>query len=305
MTDLALDLRFLRYAIVAAEQGSFRRAALALGVSQASVSRRVDLLEHRLGFNLFGRSPTGVVLTPAGERFISEAGRGLIHFDRAVQLAVSTNDGEVGTVHVAILASLNSGYLRDVLLRFRAKHPKIGVILHEATQQEIFHCLVLGNVDVSFATGVPKMPGCLAECLWAERVFVAMPSEHPLASREEIEWDDIRGEKFIVSAGGPGPEIHDYLVCRLAGLGFRPIVNIHQVGRESLLNLVALGYGLSLVSSSSLGGEVVGVALRPISGDRDILESSAVWSSRNTNPALQSLLAVARSLRAVVDRGAS
>jgi DNA-binding transcriptional LysR family regulator len=149
------------------------------------------------------------------------------------------------------------------------------------------------------------MPGCLAECLWAERVFVAMPSEHPLASREEIEWDDIRGEKFIVSAGGPGPEIHDYLVCRLAGLGFRPIVNIHQVGRESLLNLVALGYGLSLVSSSSLGGEVVGVALRPISGDRDILESSAVWSSRNTNPALQSLLAVARSLRAVVDRGAS
>ena len=61
--DLALDLRYLRYALVAAELGSFRRAAAALAVRQPTSSRRVQLLEHRLGFVLFERDRGGVQLS--------------------------------------------------------------------------------------------------------------------------------------------------------------------------------------------------------------------------------------------------
>ncbi|WP_426435835.1 LysR family transcriptional regulator [Bradyrhizobium genosp. P] len=44
MPDIAFDLRYLKYAILAAETGSFRRTAEVLGISQSTLSRRVQLL---------------------------------------------------------------------------------------------------------------------------------------------------------------------------------------------------------------------------------------------------------------------
>lgn len=296
MPDLALDLRYLRNVIVAAEQGSFRKAALVLGASQASVSRRVQLLEHRLGFKLFERDHRGVRLTRAGDDFVREAAAGVNHFDRAVQLAASTHRGERGQLHIGILSSLTSGFLHCVLRRFRESHPGVKVSIREGTAQENFHHLVLGQLDISFVTGEPVIPGYRTAPLWNEHVFVAMPTGHPLAGKEEVTWEEIQRETFIVSSGGPGPEIQDYLVRRLAKLGFRPGIDVHDVGRENLMNLVGIGYGLTLTSTSTLGLEVSGVVFRPIAGNSDVLPSSAVWSSNNTNPALERILALTKSI---------
>src|SRR3546814_4274967 len=57
MPDLSLDLRHLRYALAAAQHQSFRRAAATLDVSQSTLTRRVQLLEHRIGFRIFDRGP--------------------------------------------------------------------------------------------------------------------------------------------------------------------------------------------------------------------------------------------------------
>ncbi len=257
------------------------------------------MLEHRLGFSLFERSRNGVLLTRAGERFLSEAAKGINHFDRAVQLAVSASAGERGAIHLGIIASLNSGYLREILIQFRQKHGDVDVVVHEATPQENLHSMIVGDLDIAFATGVPDVPGYLTEQFWTEQVCIAMPRDHPLAEYAEIGWDDIRHERFVVSDGGAGPEIHDYLVKRLSGLGFRPNVSIQPVGRESLLNLVGIGYGLSLVSTSSLGTPAAGVVIRPMNDNAEFLESSAIWSSRNSNPALRRLIAVARKMRTI------
>lgn len=71
MPDIALDLRFLHYAILVARLGSFSAAAESLDLSHTTVNRRVSLLERRLGFQLFERDATGAHLTPAGARFCS------------------------------------------------------------------------------------------------------------------------------------------------------------------------------------------------------------------------------------------
>lgn len=62
MPDLTLDLRYLHFANAAAEQGSFRRAAMVLGVPQSSISRRVQALENRLGIAIFERRRAGFEL---------------------------------------------------------------------------------------------------------------------------------------------------------------------------------------------------------------------------------------------------
>lgn len=295
MPDLSLDLRFFRYALTSAEHGSFRRAAVALGVPQSTISRRVKLLEHRLGFALFERDARGVRLTAAGHNFLIEAAAGVEQLDRATQLARSTHRGECGEVHIGILASLNSGFLHRLLKAFRERYGEVRVKLHEGTPQTNLHHLATGLLDVCFATGRLMLPGYQTEVLWEERVNVVLPQDHPLAAQAELSWDDLRGVPFIVSSGGPGPEILDYLTKRLSELGVHPDVTVHDVSRESLLNLVHIGYGLTLVSTSSRGGETNGVVLRPIAGGADVLPSSAVWSASNNNPALKRLLVLARA----------
>lgn len=63
--------------LAAAEHGSFSQAAEALSLTHGSVSRRVAALEHWLGTAIFERHGRGVRLTPAGQRFVSEAGRAI------------------------------------------------------------------------------------------------------------------------------------------------------------------------------------------------------------------------------------
>jgi hypothetical protein len=102
---------------------------------------------------------------------------------------------------------------------------------------------------------------------------------------EEIGWDDLRDEHFIVSETNPGPETHDYLVKHLAELGRHPNVERCSVGRDNLMKLVTLGRGLTLTSEATTGAAFPGVVYRPIEGQT--VPFSAVWSLRNDNPAFR------------------
>lgn len=135
MPDLALDLRFLRYAILVAEHGSFRRAADAMNLSQSTVSRRIQLLERRVGVPLFERSRSGVRPTPAGERFIREAAFGAEHIRQAVSSLSMEKRGQIGELKIGLMASLASGFLADVLEAFHFRFPNIDIKIEEATAQ--------------------------------------------------------------------------------------------------------------------------------------------------------------------------
>jgi DNA-binding transcriptional LysR family regulator len=136
--------------------------------------------------------------------------------------------------------------------------------------------------------------GCETDHLWSERVFAVLPDQHALAAKDELRWCDLASESFIVSELAPGPEIHDYLVQRLADLGHHPEIQPQYVGRDNLLPLVALGRGLTLTSEATTAAKLPGICYRPIADE--ILPFSAVWSPRNDNPACRRLLSLARSM---------
>ena len=108
----AMELRHLRYAIAAAEYGSFRRAARALGVPQSSVSRRIRDLEDEIGVSLFVRHHTGVNLTNAGERLLPRLSSALGEIAYATRDAGSAGRGSDGEIYLGISSSLASGFLR-------------------------------------------------------------------------------------------------------------------------------------------------------------------------------------------------
>ncbi|MBZ7921494.1 LysR family transcriptional regulator [Ensifer adhaerens] len=287
-------MRHLRYVFAAADNGSFRRAAAAVGVQESAISRRIRDLEDALGVALFVRSNSGVRLTHAGRQFIARTRKGVNQINHAILDAASSGRGEVGKVRIGIFTSLATGFLADLLRAFVDNNSDVRPELVEGGPAMHIAAIQHHQLDVAFLTGRPQADRCDTLHLWNERVLVAIPESHEFSGRADIMWSDLRDRHFIVSESDPGPEIHDYLVKHLADLGRHPSVERHAVGRDNLLNLVAMNQGLTVQSEATMGSQFPGVIYRPLKGE--VLPFNAIWLRENDNPALRRLLSLARTM---------
>jgi DNA-binding transcriptional LysR family regulator len=290
MPDIAFDLRYLRYAILAAEHGSFRRTAEVLSISQSTVSRRIQILERRIGMALFERHRSGARVTLAGARFLKEAAIGAKHLHQAVDTVAQARRGSVGALRVGLTACLANGFLAELLASYHRRFPAIEVTLTEGTSLINAGALLDGRLDIAFMLSNPRLPGCRSERLWDEEIFVAVPASHRIAYLGGVGWADVSHETFLVMADAGGPEIEDYLVRQLSGSEIRPKISVQHVSCENLLNMVAQGFGITLVANSAVGVGYPDVRLVPIASGEDMFSFGAVWSATNQNPALKFLL---------------
>src|SRR5690606_38341215 len=156
----AMEIRQLRYVIVAAECGSFRRAAAALCVRQSSVSRAVQSLEDELGVSLFERRRGGVHLTAAGRRLLHEVRPALDQLEMARETAATAGRAETGVVSIGILTSLADGFLRELVRKYAVRHPKVMIDIRDGGRDDHITAIRRRRLDIAFVTG----DACIAEC---------------------------------------------------------------------------------------------------------------------------------------------
>jgi len=276
--------------MLVAEHGSIRRAADVVNLPQSTLSRRIQMLESRLGIVLFQRSRTGSRLTRAGEHFIRNASVGADHLQQVVFGLTSMKAGEVGQLRVGVTASLAQGLLANLLEAYRTRFPRVSVTVEETTSELNAAAVASGRLDVAFVLGTRSIRGCERRYVYSERLYAAVPAGHHLAFRSSISWDDLRHETLLATADVHGPEVAGIILRGLSQPGFRPKLSIHRVGRENLLNLVGKGFGLTVVAGSTLGATYPGVQFVPLCEQAERLNWNVIWSSANANSALSRLL---------------
>lgn len=265
-------------------------------VDQSNVSRALKQLEDNLGVALFERARSGVRLTPAGQRFLSEVAPALEQLESASRSARAALRAEAGLLRIGILTSLAGGFLRQLVQNYAEKHPRVTIDVRDGGRRQHLAAVRARRLDAAIVTGSEPVPGCETRELWRERVHVALPEGHPLAARAKLDWPDLKAEHFIVSRGEPGPEVHDYIVRRSADYSTYPDVEEKGALQDTLMNLVGLGQGITLVSAAWTAVKVPGLVLRPLTAQADIVPFSAVWSSENDNPAFLRFLQTAQLL---------
>jgi DNA-binding transcriptional LysR family regulator len=287
-----VELKHLRYFTAVAERGSFTGAAEQLGVEPSALSRRVRDLEDHLGAGLFERQNSGVRLTEAGRQFYEDVRPVFSHLEAATQRVRAAGTADVGRLRIGIVASIASGFVHGVLQAWIGEHPNVSLSVIEGSPETHTIAILNRELDVAFFTGDAAIDGCDVEVICQEPIFVALSEQHPLADLAVIRWPQLLSCRFIVSQEPPGPEINDYIVKRLSGLGVSPYVERQRVGRETLMAMVGLGLGVSFISGAEAGVRYPGVALVPL--NEEPLPFRAVWAPENDNPALRRLLSLAR-----------
>lgn len=161
--------------------GSLSAAGRSLGISAASVSRKISALEQSTGARLLNRTSRKIALTQVGELYFEKACQILDHID-ALSDALSAHRGTPSgllTVHTRV--SIGAEFLTDALPRFLKLYPAIKLRLWLTEEPRD---VLDSKVDVSIRIGVPDEPALMMRRLspGTERVLFASPSylrDHP------------------------------------------------------------------------------------------------------------------------------
>src|SRR2546425_12547441 len=116
-----MELYQLRSFAAVAELGHLTRAAEKLHISQPALSAQIKALEDELGVALFDRTPTGMVLTAAGQQLLPEASELVAAAGALSSHAKAFAGGVAGRARVGTLADPEFIRLGDFLAQALAR----------------------------------------------------------------------------------------------------------------------------------------------------------------------------------------
>jgi DNA-binding transcriptional LysR family regulator len=250
-----VELRHLRYFVVAGEEEHFGGAADRLHVVRPAVTRQIRQVEEEIGCALFERLKSGVRLTEAGRSFLEEARQLLSQLERGIDRTRLVAQGKVGRLRVGFAETATySGELPSILCDFRARWPDVRLELFPSSSVVAGEQLREQKVDVAFVYILPtNLRQSKSRRISVEHWVLALPRAHPLVKSKRVTLGDLKGEPFVWFPGARAPLLYDRVLsaCHAAGV----TLNIVQEGISptTILSLVAGEIGISF--TIRVGGE--------------------------------------------------
>ena len=301
-----LDFRHLKQAITVADHLSFSRAADYLQMDQGFLSRQIQQLEKKLGFELFDRARRSpLTLTIAGQAFLKEARFLLVQTQQAIEAAQQINRGEKGCLSIGINTSIANSKLPDILQSFYAQYPNVTLVLQELASYDQIERLKTQQLDVGFFhlhnlqinESNQEETVLTTKIVLKEPLVLVLPEKHRLAKRRSsISLTDLSNEPFILPPASLLYGLRDLVDHLCLEAGFKPNVKQEAAWISTVLSLVAGGVGISLLPANVENLQRNGVIYRAIRGASPALEIGAVWHQSNPSTLLKNLLAVVESL---------
>ncbi|MFE3188251.1 LysR substrate-binding domain-containing protein [Nocardia sp. NPDC059240] len=283
-----LSLEHVRGFVVVAEEGSFRRAADRLQMTQPPLSRQIQKLERDIGVLLLDRTQRQVELTPAGTVFLAEARRLLALAEAVPATARLVADGQTGTVRIGFTATAGFGFLGGFLNQLSLALPAVELVLSELVSALQFDELSSGKLDLAIARPPFDRVEFDGRPVHRDPLVLAVPAGHRLAAGGPIAVRELEGERMLMYAPGPARYFAELMNRVLAGVSYDPADRVTQV--HTMLALVAAGRGVALVPEAASRLNPEGVRYRHLSGVSERAELYAVWRRHPANPALRRVI---------------
>ena len=257
------DLKLLRYFLAVAEELHFGRAAARLNMSQPPLSIHIKELEQQLGTLLFVRHSRSVVLTHAGKILMEESRRLLASANQALARVEQIGRGEAGRIELGVVGTAMWGKMRPVMHRFLKDNPNVEVLFREKMPAMQMALLERRELDAGiWRMATEPTEGFTSLRLHESSFLVAMPEEHHLTTHDVVPLEALRNEYFVTM-----PSIHtDWAflqrICQTAG--FSPMIVREVMEPQTVLAMISMGIGITLIADSYAQMNWPGVVFRPL-----------------------------------------
>lgn len=282
----------IRYFLALAQSLNFTRAAEECHVSQPALTRAIQALEAELGGDLIRRERQQSHLTELGRRMLPLMHKCYEAAQSAQSLAKAVKSSEVAPLALGVSHSINIAIMMPSMTELFRAYPGIQLKIRRGNGLEIGELLKAGSVDLAIAGPLGDDWVRLDRWrLFDEPVELVVNRQHPLASRNDVEVLQLRGERVMARIGC---EMADELAGRLRALGIE-MADTHEVETDQdLLALVETNAGVGFMPASSPDSNEVR-RLQP--RDFDLRRTVFVYgvAGRQRSPVASALLSLLRS----------
>src|SRR5258706_15577204 len=297
MLGWTMELRHLRYFVAVAEVLNFTKAAEKLRLAQPSLTRQIHNLEEDLGVRLLNRTKSHVSLTEEGRAFLIDSRRLLALAAESINAVQRLSRGETGQLNIAYLANFNFELLPRTLGAFRQACPQIALNLFDMTPTEQFRALEAGKIDLGFVglRFAAAAKDLQWECIDRHETVVVLPVKHPLAKKQRISLDELKGMFFVGMSEKTYPGFREWLCETCERAGFTPRILQDAELEPALMTFVAEGLGVTLAREHIKKLPNPGVAFRPLVPPVKA-DYCIAWNGDNDSRALQRYIEIVKGL---------
>ena len=295
-----MNFRQLACFVAVVDEGSFTRAARAIGIAQPSLSQHIRALEEELNGRLLERLPRGVALTPAGRALLPEARTAVRALERGRRGARSVLALEAGELEIATVLSMAVGLLPGYIRVWHERYPNVSIRLHEFRHRSLLEDAVEQGL-ADFAIGplpVRVWEGPLAEIAWEEFVIV-VPATDPLAGRGSIRLEELADREWVLYHQDHGLAGILEEMCRR--VGFTPRGSVRTSQAEGAARLASAGLGPALVPSNIVLPGIEGSVLRL---KPRLIRDVAAYARTEWSPTAATFIEMVASVKRPRPRGA-
>ncbi len=260
MSDIPFTLDQLRILKAIATEGSFKRAADSLYVSQPAVSLQVQNLEKQLSVPLFDRGGRRAQLTEAGHLLLSYGERIIALCQETCRAIEDLQNLQGGTLIVGASQTTGTYLLPRMIGLFRQKYPDVSVQLQVHSTRRTSWGVANGQVDLAIIGG--EVPAELQDTLkiipYAEdELALILPVFHSLAQVETIQKEDLYKLQFItLDSQSTIRKVIDKVLTRHEIDPKRLKIEMELNSIEAIKNAVQSGLGAAFVSTTAIEKEL-------------------------------------------------
>jgi DNA-binding transcriptional LysR family regulator len=260
MSDLPFTLDQLRILKAIAAEGSFKRAADSLYVSQPAVSLQVQNLERQLDVPLFDRGGRRAQLTEAGYLLLSYGDRILTLCQETCRAIEDLQNLQGGTLIIGASQTTGTYLLPRMIGRFRQLYTDVAVQLHVHSTRRTAWSVANGQIDLAIIGGEipPELQDSLEIVPYAEdELALILPPAHSLARAGIVQKEDLYKLQFItLDSQSTIRKVIDQVLTR-SGIETRRLkVEMELNSIEAIKNAVQAGLGAAFVSISAIEKEL-------------------------------------------------
>ncbi len=258
-----MTLQQLKYAVTAADKGTMSEAANSLFITQPSLTNSIKELENELGITIFHRTNKGIIISNEGNEFLGYARQVLQQMNMLEEKYIDNGSHKqifsVSTQHYSFAVSA----FVDLIRTFGNKN--YDFTLRETETYEIIEdvssfrsevgILYLSNENESVISRIIEKNGLKFDELFTAKPHIFISSHHPLACREVILPDELKGYPFLSFEQGNHNSF--YFSEEITG-GVEHDMTIKVSDRATLFNLLVGLDGYTIctgVISTELNGE--------------------------------------------------